>query len=241
MNAAEQYQSEGYVVMEGLLSRGHISRLRERMDEIASGKTPGHPSGDIELEPGGGAIRKINRCAENDAVFRAHAEHPGILNIVESLIGPDIKLFASQCFMKPPGGVAKPWHQDSAYFCIEPMALVTCWTALDDVTIENGGMWVIPGSHKKGLVEHSPWNLGERVDKQAFPQEESGKCAIEMPAGGCSFHHSMLLHRSGPNRTDRPRRGLAVHYMSALSQWTDASNPKPDYPLLRGREYTGCV
>jgi phytanoyl-CoA hydroxylase len=241
MNAAEQYQSEGYVVMESLLSGDHVARLRERMEEVATGEVPGYPPGDIEFEPGGDAIRKINRCAENDAVFREHAEHPAILDIVESLIGPDIKLFASQCFMKPPGGVEKPWHQDSAYFCIEPMALVTCWTALDDVTMDNGGMWVIPGSHKHGLVEHSPWQLGDRVDKQAFPQAESEQRAIEMPAGGCSFHHSMLVHRSGPNRTDRPRRVLAVHYMSARSKWTDTANPQPEYPLLQGRGYAGCV
>ncbi len=241
MNAAEQYQSEGYLVVESLLSSGHVSRLRARMDEIANGEATGYPAGDIEFEPGDGAIRKINRCAENDEVFRAHAGHPAILDIVESLIGSDIKLFASQCFMKPPGGVEKPWHQDSAYFCIEPMELVTCWTALDEVTIENGGMWVIPGSQMNGLVEHGPWSLGDRVDKQAFPQEESEQRPIEMPAGGCSLHHSMLLHRSGPNRTDRPRRGLAVHYMSARSKWTDAANPQPEYPLLRGREYAGCV
>lgn len=236
----ERYGTDGYIVCEQLLPAEHIAGLRSRMDEIARGDT-GFPEQDIELEPESRAIRKINRCAENDPVFRAHAEHPAILDIVESLIGPDIKLYTSQCFMKPPGGVAKPWHQDSAYFCIEPMNLVTCWTALDDVTVENGGLWVVPGSHKNGLVQHDEWRVGGREDKQIERPDDAAQEAIVMPAGGCSFHHSLLLHRSGANRTDQPRRGLAVHYMSAASRWTDPKNPKLDYPLLRGREHPDCV
>ena len=241
MSIAEQYEAEGYLVLEGLLSEKHIGGLRARMEEIAEGTASDFPAEAIEHEPASRAIRKINRCAENDSVFRAHAEHSAILDVVESLIGPDIKLFASQCFMKPPGGVEKPWHQDSAYFCIQPMSLVTCWTALDDVTSENGGMWVIPGSHKGGLVEHEGWRVGDREDKQVRLRDEGAQQAVEMPAGSCSFHHSLLLHRSGPNRTQEPRRGLAVHYMSASSRWTDRSSPRPRYPLLRGQEYAGCV
>lgn len=236
----EQYESAGYLVCSDLLSAEHLTALRSRMEAVAAGRTE-FPAGDIEYEPDSRAIRKINRCAENDPVFRSHAENPAILDIVESLIGPDIKLFASQCFMKPPGGVEKPWHQDSAYFCIEPMSLVTCWTALDDVTEDNGGMWVLPGSHRGGLVRHARWQLGDREDKQVDLTDDSRQQAITMPAGGCSFHHSLLLHRSGPNRTDRPRRGLAVHYMTAASKWTDPKTPMPPYPLLRGREHPGCV
>ena len=230
---SERYKTDGYVVAEQLLPAGHISALRARMDAIARGETE-FPKENIELEPDSQAIRKINQCAENNQVFRAHAEHPAILDIVESLIGPAIKLFGSQCFMKPPGGIEKPWHQDSAYFCIEPMNLITCWTALDDVTVENGGMWVLPGSHQKGLVEHAKWQLGDREDKKVELPDDAPQQSIEMPAGSCSFHHSLLLHRSGPNHTDKPRRGLAVHYMSASCRWTDSTTPEPDHPLLRG-------
>ena len=229
----ERYETDGYLVVESLLDADHIANLRSRMETIARGETD-FPNENIELEPDSHAIRKINRCAENDPVFRAHAEKPAILDIVESLIGPAIKLFASQCFMKPPGGVEKPWHQDSAYFPIEPMNLVTCWTALDDVTVENGGLWVIPGSHRNGLVDHAKWQLGDREDKQVELLEDSPQQAITLPAGSCSFHHSLLLHRSGPNHTDQPRRGLAVHYMPASCRWTDPTLPEPDHPRLRG-------
>jgi phytanoyl-CoA hydroxylase len=235
-----QYAREGFFSVEHVLSAAELELLRQRMDEISAGRVPSFPTANIEFEPGAAVARKINRCAECDEGFMAHAMNPRILDIIESLIGPDIKLFGSQCFMKPPGGVEKPYHQDSAYFTIEPRELVTCWTALDDATIDNGCLWVIPGSHRGPLLDHDqPWQVGDRVDMQVRDEqiEFDREVPNELTAGSCSFHHSMLLHRSGSNQTDRPRRGLAVHYMSARSRWTDSSAAKPNYQLLRGREY----
>ena len=64
---------------------------------------------------------------------------------------------------------------------------------------------------------------------------------ITLSAGSCSFHHSKLLHRSGPNQTKHHRRGLAIHYMSARSRWTDPNALKPSYPLLRGNNHQRSV
>lgn len=239
-----EYGREGFLSFDTLLSKTELETLGQRMDEISAGGVPSFPARNIEFEPGTAVARKINRCAEDDHVFMAHAMHPRILDIVESLIGPDIKLYGSQCFMKPPGGIEKPYHQDSAYFTIEPRELVTCWTALDDATIDNGCLWVVPGSHRIGLLDHDqPWHVGDRVDMQVRDEQVdyTREVANELTAGSCSFHHSMLLHRSGPNRTNSSRRGLAVHYMSSRSRWTHPAKEQPAYVLLRGREYEGCV
>ena len=246
---AEQFREQGYLVIENLLSEEELERVRQRTEDLISGAVPGYPTRDIELEPDAettelATVRKLNRCAENDPVIRDHARNPRILAIVQSMIGPDIKLYSSQCFMKPPGGVEKPYHQDSAYFPIEPMDLVTCWTALDDVTLEKGPMWVIPGSHRQGLRDHGQvWMVRGRRDQQvpAELMDRSRETPLIMSAGSCSFHHSLLLHGSTPNRSDSSRRGLAIHYMSARSHWTDKENPQPSYLLLQGRESPGCV
>ena len=229
-NYAEQFREQGYLVVDGLLSGEEVQQVRQRTEDLITGAVPGFPAADIELEPGAktvelATVRKLNRPAANDPVFLAHAGNPRVLAIVESILGPDIKLYNSQCFMKPPGGVEKPYHQDSAYFAIEPMDLVTCWTALDDVTLEKGPMWVIPGSHRQGVLDHSqPWVVRDRRDKQVPVEstDRSRETPLLMPAGGCSFHHSLLLHRSTPNRSTSSRRGLAIHYMSARSRWQPA-------------------
>lgn len=244
------YQEDGFVTIEHLLTVDELDAIRVRMTEISLGRGASFPAEMIEYEPAPDdgsarpAVRKINQCARYDEVFFAHAANPKILDVVESLIGPDIKLFGSQCFMKPPGGIAKPYHQDSAYFPVEPREIVTCWTALDDATVENGCLWVIPGSHRGDLLDHDqPWQVGDRVDMQV--RDEQVDFSREVPnrlsAGSCSFHHSMLLHRSGANQTESSRRGLAVHYMSARSRWTDPDRERPDCPLLRGRSYADCV
>ena len=246
---AARYRELGYLIVDSLFSLDEVASLRQRTEAIASGEVD-FPTELIEYEPGRegertlSTVRKLNRCADADDVFFRHASEDRVLNIVESLIGPDIKLFGSQCFMKPPGGIEKPYHQDSAYFSIEPFDLVTCWTALDDVTEENGCVWVVPGSHTGGVIDHSqPWQLPGRTDMQ-IPDEQIAvelETPLVMEAGSCSFHHSLIMHKSMPNCTDKSRRGFAVHYMSAQSKWTDASHPPRRFPLLRGREYEGCV
>ena len=231
---------EGYLVVESLVSDDVVSGLRQRTADIADGRVP-YPAESIELEPEAtgmslASVRKLNHCAASDPVFAAHAAHPGILDVVELAIGPDIRLFSSQLFMKPPGGIEKTYHQDLAYFPIEPLDLVTCWTALDDVTLENGCMWVIPGSHLEGVLDHSEtWIIGDRTDMQVPRQslDLDRERPITMAAGGCSFHHGILLHRSGPNTTPHPRRGLAVHYMAGHCRWTDDEQPAPEFPWLR--------
>lgn len=244
-----RYQQDGFVVVEQVLAMADVAAIRDRVMEITAGQGAHFPRENIEFEPrpetdDRPVARKINHCAESDGTFMKLARDPRILDIVEVLLGPDIKLFGSQCFMKPAGGVEKPYHQDSAYFPIEPLALVTCWVALDDVTLNNGCLWVIAGSHRGELFDHSqPWQVGGRVDMQ-IPDEHidrSQETPMTMAAGGCSFHHSKLLHRSGPNDTDRPRRGLAIHYMSSHSRWTHPTRPQPACALLRGRQFDGCV
>ncbi len=246
---AMEYERNGYVVVRNLLNDKELTTIRQHIADVAAGRVPEFPNEDLEFEPRSNpsappAIRKINRCAQNDAVFMRLACNEKVLDIVEQLIGPNIKLYGSQCFMKPPGGVAKPWHQDSAYFTIEPRSLVTCWTALDEVTVENGCVWVVPGSHTGELHDHDqPWQVGDRTDMQV-PDAVIGDRAeapIVMPAGSCSFHHSMLLHRSGPNLTDTSRRGLAIHYMPAEARWTHPTQAAPEFALLRGSAFSGCV
>jgi hypothetical protein len=244
-----EFQKSGFVVSEDLISVEERLELCQRTADIANGLVAGFPEDDIELEPNADTrslhtVRKINRCAQNDPVFARHAGNNKILEVVEPLLGPDIKLFGSQAFMKPPGGVEKPYHQDSPYFTIEPMAMVTCWIALDDVTLDNGCLWVIPGSQHLGPLPHSEkWVVGDRVDMR-IPEslfDRNLEVPIPLKAGSCSFHHSLLLHMSHPNQSDQPRRGVAFHYMTAKSRWTAATPPEFEFPLLRGRSYPGYV
>jgi len=243
----QQFHTDGYLVLDPCLEQSHVQTLGERVRQIADGEVD-FPETCIEYEPGASGrsmknLRKINGPSEHDEFFVDHARQSPLLGAIVDLLGDDIKLFGDQLFMKPPGGIEKTYHQDCPYFSIAPMAMITAWVALDEVDEENGCMYVIPGSHKFGAVDHSePWIVGSRRD-MCIPEaviDRQRERPITLRAGGCSFHHGLLQHRSGPNRTDRFRRGLATHYMAAQSHWTgDATQPA--YHLLHGQEYEGCV
>ena len=243
----ERFHAEGYLILDPCLEEGELEALRERVRGIADGEVD-FPESSVEYEPGASGrrmehLRKINHPSRHDSFFVDHARHPRILAAMGDLLGEDVKLFGDQLFMKPPGGIEKTYHQDCPYFPVRPMEVITAWVALDEVTLENGCMYVVPGSHKLGAVDHSEaWMVGERKDMKipdaAIDRERERP--VTLRAGGCSFHHGLIQHRSGANRTRSFRRGLATHYMTARSRWT-GEGEQPSYHMLSGREYEGCV
>jgi phytanoyl-CoA hydroxylase len=143
--------------------------------------------------------------------------------------------------LKPPfHGSAKPYHQDSPYWPIDPPALVTCWMALDDATTTNGCMRFLPGSHRLGMLPHYHLEETHLVPEGYEAFDTSQEVAVELKAGSCTFHHSLALHETSPNRSPYPRRAMTWAYMSAQSRYTGPA-PQPEFPLIRGRAYPDCV
>ena len=246
----KQYWEDGFVIVENVLDEDAVATLRKRAEWVASGEAP-HISkerlqmeprvvkGEVQVETYADSLRKMSHIAFYDEVFQAHARNPKILDIIESLIGPDIKLYQDQLFMKPPKiGSRQPYHQDMPLgFYIDPPDMVTCWAALDDSTIDNGCLWMLPGTHKFGIIEKSNW---EEYEQMSFSGRLPEERPVVMEAGSCSFHHGLILHSSRPNLTDRRRRGYATHYVSARCRYT-GSPERNDAILVRGRSIPGCI
>jgi chlorinating enzyme len=149
----------------------------------------------------------------------ALARNKNILDAVESLIGPDILLFGTSMFSKKARDVRfVSWHQDAAYYGLDPQEEVTCWVGLTDADIENGCMRVLPGSHLGADAVHDetydPQNMLGRG--QTIRGIDDSK-AVYMPvkAGQFSMHHERTIHGSMPNPSDRRRVGISFFYMPA--------------------------
>jgi phytanoyl-CoA dioxygenase PhyH len=147
----------------------------------------------------------------------ALARNKNILDAVESLIGPDILLFGASMFSKKARDVRfVSWHQDAAYYGLDPQEEVTCWVGLTDADIENGCMRVMPGSHLGADAVHEetydPQNMLGRG--QTIRGIDDSK-AVYMPvkAGQFSMHHERTIHGSMPNPSDRRRVGISFFYM----------------------------
>ncbi len=243
----EQFARDGFLYYGPIISSEELATVRERIDVIADGATD-VPDNLIRMEQAyldgtltgvarRDAVWQMLQLAEHDEVFKKLARTPRILDVVESLIGPDIKYYSDQVIMKQARhGSAVNWHQDSYYWPIEPKSLVTCWLALDDATLENGCMCFVPGTHREGLKDHAK---NDQRTMKIEGVETNKMVAVPVAAGGCEFHHSLTLHSTSENKTPYRRRAIAMSYMSAQSK--DTRNPDKRYPLLRGKEYPGCV
>lgn len=153
-------------------------------------------------------------------VFRRSFEfsrHPKILDVVEDLIGPNILAFASRFWIKGgQDGSYVSWHQDSAYFGLDPHDLVTVWLALTDSVPENGCLRVLPGTHRGeafGHVEtfHEDNLLARGQEIRGI--DDSGAVDLSLRAGQFSCHHERIVHGSMPNDTPDDRIGLGIFYI----------------------------
>lgn len=151
-----------------------------------------------------------------DALIRK----PEILDPVESLLGPDILCWESVLFIKEPGDAAYvSWHQDVAYWGLEPYDVLTAWVALSPSTRRSGCMRVLPGSHKGEIAPHKDTfaenNMLSRGQEMEVEVEETKVVDIVLQPGQMSLHHVMIAHGSDPNEADDRRIGLAIRYIPA--------------------------
>uniref|UniRef100_UPI00066E18E7 phytanoyl-CoA dioxygenase family protein n=1 Tax=Streptomyces sp. SBT349 TaxID=1580539 RepID=UPI00066E18E7 len=156
------------------------------------------------------------------ALIRATMRHPAIVEPLTRVIGPNVKSMQSMLFIKAEGKPGQAWHQDEMFIPTRDRSLTAAWIALDDATTENGCLWVLPGSHRRGVIypnrEHDDARYDCTVESYGFPWTEEDAVPVEMAAGSVLLFNGYLLHKSLPN-TGRHgyRRALVHHYMSAES------------------------
>jgi non-heme Fe2+,alpha-ketoglutarate-dependent halogenase len=168
------------------------------------------------------------------------ARNPKILDVVESVIGPDILLFGASVFAKKARDTRfVSWHQDAAYYGLDPQEEVTCWLGLTDADSENGCMKVLPASHRGADAVHEetydPENLLGR-GQTIRGVDESKAVFMPVKAGQFSMHHERMLHASAPNPSDRRRVGIAFFYMPAH---TRSIIGRRTATLVRGKDTWG--
>jgi len=134
----------------------------------------------------------------------------------------------SMYFYKKPGSKGQAAHQDFYYIKNEPRSMIAAWIALERVDEENGCLWVIPGSHKLGLLPHGAVkNLDEH---EHWTHETEGvdlskEIPVVMEKGDILFFHELLVHSSSKNRSkDRWRRSYVCHYIRHDSEVTERSD-----------------
>ena len=254
----KHYEDNGYVVVKGMLTPEEVNLYKSRARELATGAIPPGAEkmlvrdvrvakGEVKVDDPELGMWKLLQPAWYDPIFEPYPQTPAILDPVEDLIGRDIKAFLTMMIYKPPGIQADhPYHQDSFYFAFGPHDLILgTWVALDPTDTENGTLIVIPGSHKHALIDHDTPS-GDLVNFGVFGAigyegPQSNEVALKLEPGDGALFHSRLLHRTGPNTSNRHRRVMTVHFASAKCKTEGGVLPHLKFRLVRGEEFSGCI
>lgn len=163
--------------------------------------------------------RKVPRKLENPFVHRPFftklASHPKLVAVVAALIGTPLRVVYSQVFFKPPGGTAKPMHQDGYYFRPkDERKFVTAWVSLDGADKDNGSLLYADGSNSEPILPHAaPKNQPHHLKVDSKQVRRFPVMPEPVPIGGVSFHHPNTIHGSLGNRSkERWRRACVFHY-----------------------------
>lgn len=227
MTLAEHYHQQGYLVCPQLVDAATIDGLRHEAVAICSGQRG--PVAGLPDQPGARGEEALKQVLaihfphKISAPMRHMLQHPAVVGVLRQLLGPDIKCMQSMLFVKNAGKPGQAWHQDESFIPTRDGSLTGVWIALDDATVDNGCLWVQPGSHRPPRLWPSRPCTDPRFDGSpvscGWPGDPEGGVAVEVAAGSVVFFNGHTLHRSLNNtRRSGFRRALVLHMMSARSE-----------------------
>jgi hypothetical protein len=233
MNAAQvtSFVNDGYLIVPGLVTPAELEELKQDTVKLARG---GYPCPQLKPLPATMTDAEVLQnilCIHQphfvSPVMLKYVQHPGICEVLSKVTAAHlphwdgrVKCMQSMLFVKPPGFQGQAWHQDEVYIPTRDRSLIGAWIAIDDATIPNGCLWVVPGSHRTGYL--FPQKAHDNPDEFDFSQEsygfdEKAEVPVEVKSGTVVFFNGYLLHQSRKNRSQIYRRVLVNHYMNAWS------------------------
>ena len=247
------WEHDGFFILPSFANAGVCKAMHTRAVELAraaggagmsgssfvqpeSKANPGHePENGHEPEK---SVSKIFKLHRDEPTYRSFIQGEPVLDLAAELIGPSLDSFLSQFIFKNAGALGQPWHQDSYYFRFDRSPQVGIWLAVTEATLENGCLYVLPGSHREPVHEHvldsrPGANLGyvEIVD-----HDMAGAVPVTMKPGDLLVFHSHLMHRSVDNQSSGLRAAMVYHLAEAGTTDRDAKPvPINDWMPVRRR------
>lgn len=220
---AQLYREQGYIVLERFLPPATVTELQRVTDELTAASARVAASDavyDVDEGHGPGSIRlrRIKTPTRVHPAYRDLLAGPRLLDAVESLIGPDIRLFGGKINLKLAGSSESvEWHQDWSYYPHTNDSVLAVGVMLDDCGPENGPLLVVPGSQHGPVLSHETVAgvFCGAIDPALIGAEIARAVPVTGPAGTVSLHHARLIHGSAANRSARARRMMFVPYAAA--------------------------
>lgn len=226
------YNSNGYFLAKGLLSREEAAAYRQELHDLMARLQKIR-----DVDATWGSARSGNQSVKHalyhchDVQFQSAAVarlivDPRLTGIAQSIIGENVQLHHTKMFIKPPEkGSPFPMHQDAPYFPHQRHSMIAAIIHFDDAPIEKGCVRVVPGSHKLGVIPHIAEG-GHHLPPEQYPVEDALPCPAQ--AGDVLFFSYLTIHGSGVNTSSEARTTMLV-------QMRDPTDP----PSIRTHESRG--
>ena len=235
------FNEKGFALEKGVFSSNEISALETEFDRIVaqlqlSGEHINARWGSElthHIENSDSEVIHTHNIQSYSAIMLEMIQHEKLLNLSESLIGPDIILHHTKLFLKPrKKGSAFPLHQDWSYFPTKKSSMIAAVIHLSDSTEKMGRFRVIPESHKLGKIENSDGHsrVPEIHDNYTLDSAEP----VEAKRGDILFFHCCTIHGSMPNLSDKPRKTILVQLYSGKDRVLDNNQHTNIQLVLRG-------
>jgi ectoine hydroxylase-related dioxygenase (phytanoyl-CoA dioxygenase family) len=235
-NQKRQFREEGYFIIERCVPADQLELLRENCQQFVD-------AADAEMTAKGVDRLGINALGRRYFVSDCYKQKPALGGFVfgdmmaaicRATIGDDAYLFWDQYVVKGPDRDSSfSWHQDSGFVHMDCPMYLTCWVPLDDVTLENGTVYLLPYSQLgiRTVVKHI--RDPKTNDMVGYFGKEEG-IPVVVPAGSIAVFSSYVFHRSGPNLTNRQRRVYLPQYSPTIILDLDGKPRGQKIPFLKG-------
>jgi len=214
------YEKDGYLILRGFFDGERVSTIRNFFDTLAAeGKpVPGHWEPETGPETNGNPLKRYPRVM---MPHRFHSITRDVLldqrlrEVLSALFGEEPIATQSMFYYKPPGALGQALHQDNFYLRVKPGTCVAAWIAIDRTRPENGGLYVVPGTHKMSVICPEKADASKSFTTELVRLPPGTKAVpVNMEPGDVLFFNGNVIHGSPPNRSKTTwRKSLINHYI----------------------------
>ena len=221
----KKYEKDGYIIIDNVIDKFFLNKIKLATDKIVEKASLINKSNDqydladnhSKNKP---SIRRIKQPQNFDNTFKELLFYPSVIDKVTSLLGNNFRLHNGKMNMKSPSaGDLVDWHQDWAFYPHSNDDVLAVGIMLDDMTLENGSVLFVPGSHKGQVYNHHHNGyFAGAIDIKKNSIDLSKTVEVTGKAGSITIHHARLLHASKPNNSNSMRRFLLWEF-AANDAW----------------------
>lgn len=215
-----QFDEQGFLVVEKLFDDALLTRMRsETAGFVNQVSDEGRVDPLLDIIEDSDGVPQLRRITSPEAfadIYDEAMRYEPLLDLVECLLGGTVRFDHGKLNFKPPsGGGAVEWHQDWAFYPQTNDDMLAVGVMLEDCTLENGPLMVVPGSHRGPIYDHhQDGKFVGGIDNRQLDGVLEQAAPLTAPAGSVSIHHVRMLHGSSVNRSDRNRPLLLFNYVA---------------------------